>query len=63
MISRLIGDSHYVYPIWAKTNNIFDLKRRIWLIVESDLIIGKRSNGYDNVLTLVERQTRMGFAV
>ncbi len=30
---------------------------------ESDLIIGKRSNGYDNVLTLVERQTRMGFAV
>nr|WP_307915871.1 IS30 family transposase [Mycoplasmopsis bovis] len=33
------------------------------VIDESDLIIGKRSNGYDNVLTLVERQTRMGFAV
>nr|WP_307924583.1 hypothetical protein [Mycoplasmopsis bovis] len=57
----LIGDSHYVYPIWARPKYI-DLREEYghW---ESDLIIGKRSNGYDNVLTLVERQTRMGFAV
>ncbi|WNA90926.1 IS30 family transposase [Mycoplasmopsis bovis] len=61
VVSRLIGDSHYVYPIWARPKYI-DLREEYghW---ESDLIIGKRSNGYDNVLTLVERQTRMGFAV
>nr|WP_257536436.1 IS30 family transposase [Mycoplasmopsis bovis] len=58
---RTIWDSHYVYPIWARPKYI-DLREEYghW---ESDLIIGKRSNGYDNVLTLVERQTRMGFAV
>nr|WP_257536375.1 IS30 family transposase [Mycoplasmopsis bovis] len=54
VVSRLIGDSHYVYPIWGP--KYIDLREEYghW---ESDLIIGKRSNGYDNVLTLVERQT------
>nr|WP_307936170.1 hypothetical protein [Mycoplasmopsis bovis] len=36
VVSRLIGDSHYVYPIWAKTNNILILREeygtlRKWL--------------------------------
>nr|WP_254616024.1 IS30 family transposase [Mycoplasma sp. OR1901] len=29
---------------------------------EADLVIGKRSNGYKNILTLTERKTRIGFA-
>ncbi len=48
-----------MYIQYGKTKYI-DLREEYhW---ESDLII-QRSNGYDNVLTLVERQTRMGFAV
>ncbi len=33
------------------------------MVIEKWLNYRQRSNGYDNVLTLVERQTRMGFAV
>nr|WP_307927558.1 hypothetical protein [Mycoplasmopsis bovis] len=41
---------------------IYWFKRRIWSL-RKWLNYRQRSNGYDNVLTLVERQTRMGFAV
>nr|WP_307936699.1 hypothetical protein [Mycoplasmopsis bovis] len=56
VVSRLIGDSHYVYPNMGKT-------KIYWLTEEyghseSDLIIGKRSNGYDNVLALL-KETRI----
>lgn len=53
VVLRLIGDFYYVYFIWVRLKYI-DLREEYgyW---ESDLIIGKRLNGYDNVLMFVER--------
>nr|WP_307917600.1 hypothetical protein [Mycoplasmopsis bovis] len=59
-MSQVNWDSHYVYPIWARPKYI-DLRED--MVIEKWLNYRQRSNGYDNVLTLVERQTRMGFAV
>lgn len=51
----------YVLPIWVRPKYI-DLRLECghW---EADLIIGKRANGFDNLLTLTERKTRIGYIV
>lgn len=50
----------YVFPIWTRPKHI-DLREEYghW---ETDLIIGKIATGYNNVLTLTERKTIVGFA-
>ncbi|VDR42369.1 IS30 family transposase [Mycoplasmopsis caviae] len=55
-IKRLIKTSDYVFPIWARPKKI-DLREEYghW---EADLVIGKKSNGFRNILTLKERKTR-----
>lgn len=46
----------YLIPIWARPKNI-DLREDFghW---EADLIVGKKSHGFENILTLIERKTR-----
>ncbi|MEJ3571947.1 IS30 family transposase [Ureaplasma urealyticum] len=48
-----------VFPIWMRLKSI-DLRLEFghW---EADLIIGKKENGYANLLTLVERTTMLVF--
>lgn len=60
VLSRLIKSANYVFPIWTRPKNI-DLRLEYghW---EADLVLGKRANGYKNILTLTERKTRVGFA-
>lgn len=50
----------FLLPIWVRPKNI-DLRLDYghW---EADLIVGKRSSGFSNILTLVERKTRMSYA-
>ena len=50
----------WVMPIWVRPKYI-DLRQEFghW---EADLIIGKKANGFDNILTFTERQTRILFA-
>lgn len=54
-VKRLIKNE-YVFPIWARPKSI-DLRLEYghW---EADLIIGKKSNGFDNLLVMIERKTR-----
>lgn len=48
-----------VKPIWTRPKYIdLRMEQGHW---EIDLIIGKRANGYANLLTLTERKTRMTF--
>jgi len=49
-----------VRPIWVRPKKID--KREEFGHWEGDLILGKRANGYRNILTLNERKTRMLFA-
>ncbi|WP_060823261.1 IS30 family transposase [Mycoplasmopsis arginini] len=60
VINRLVKSADYVFPIWTRPKSI-DLRLEFghW---EADLVLGKRANGYNNVLTLTERKTRIGFA-
>ncbi|MBN4084470.1 IS30 family transposase [Mycoplasma sp. CSL10166] len=60
VISRLIKSAEYVLPIWARPKEV-DL-RLVFGHWEADLILGKRSTGYKNIITLTERKTRIGFA-
>lgn len=48
-----------VLPIWVRPKDI-DLRQEKghW---EADLIVGKKANGFDNLLTFTERKTRYGF--
>lgn len=50
----------WVMPIWVRPKYI-DLRQEFghW---EADLIIGKKANGFDNILTFTERHTRILFA-
>lgn len=51
--------NNYVLPIWTRSKSV-DLRNEYghW---EIDLIIGKKSNGFANILTMVERKTRIGY--
>lgn len=51
--------SRYVQPFWVRPKEIDS--RRTFGHWELDLIIGKKSNGYKNIITLNERKTRMLF--
>ncbi|MBN0970414.1 IS30 family transposase [Mycoplasma phocoeninasale] len=59
VIQRLVPNE-YVFPIWARSKHI-DLREEYghW---ELDLIIGKRASGFNNIITLTERKTKVGFA-
>ncbi|MCV3733829.1 IS30 family transposase [Mycoplasma enhydrae] len=59
VLNRLIKSAEYVFQIWTRPKSV-DLREEYghW---EADLIIGKRSSGYKNILTLTERKTRVGF--
>ncbi|WP_117275964.1 IS30 family transposase [Metamycoplasma alkalescens] len=61
VIKRLVNSADYVFPIWTRPKKI-DLRKEFghW---EADLVLGRKSNGYYNVLTLTERKTRIGFAI
>ncbi|WP_412032374.1 IS30 family transposase [Malacoplasma muris] len=54
-------DEKYVFPFWARPSKIE--KREEYGHFEADLIIGKRKAGYSNLLTLVERVTRMTYII
>lgn len=57
-LSRLLGNNKYVFPIWTRPKFIdLNIQFGHW---EADLIIGKRSNGYRNIVTLTERKSRYG---
>ncbi|AZZ65374.1 IS30 family transposase [Metamycoplasma phocicerebrale] len=60
VVSRLVTSASYVFPIWTRPKSV-DLRQEYghW---EADLVIGKRSTGFRNILTLTERKTRIGFA-
>lgn len=49
----------YVFPIWLRPKHI-DLREEYgyW---EADFIIGKKVNGFENIITLTERAIRMIF--
>lgn len=51
--------SRYVQPFWVRPKEIDS--RKTFGHWELDLIIGKKSNGYKNIITLNERKTRMLF--
>lgn len=52
--------SKYVQPLWVRPRHI-NLRKEFghW---EGDLIVGKKSNNYKNIVTLNERKTRILFA-
>lgn len=57
-LSRLLGNNKYVFPIWTRPKFIdLNIQFGHW---EADLVIGKRSNGYRNIVTLTERKSRFG---
>ncbi|BBG40652.1 transposase [Mycoplasmopsis californica] len=61
VISRLVTSADYVFPIWTRPKSIDN--REEYGHWEADMIVGKRATGYNNILTLTERKTRVGFAI
>lgn len=54
-------NSSYILPIWMRPKSIDERKEfGHW---EIDLIISKKASGHDNLITLTERKTRMGFII
>lgn len=61
-VSRLLKNMpEYILPIWARPNYV-DNRSEIghW---EGDLIIGKRANGFANLVTLTERVSRVTYSM
>uniref|UniRef100_UPI003080C010 IS30 family transposase n=1 Tax=Mesomycoplasma ovipneumoniae TaxID=29562 RepID=UPI003080C010 len=60
VINRIVKSGDYGFPIWTRPNSI-DLRLELgyW---EAALVLGTRANGYNNVLTLTDRKTSIGFA-
>ncbi|WGI36690.1 IS30 family transposase [Mesomycoplasma lagogenitalium] len=52
-------ENKFVFPIWTRPKYI-DLRKEYghW---EADLIIGKRENGFENLVSLTERKTRENY--
>lgn len=49
----------YVFPIWMRPKHIDS--REEFGHYEIDYVIGKKENGFENLITITERKTRYGF--